>query len=530
MSRSLSIGLMVMLCVLTACGGEPPIERVTVEPTQVGRGAPIYTETPTLTPTATSTQTQTPTATSTATDTLTPTNTNTPTATFTPTVTNTPPPSVTPPLAPVDIGPRLAPESMPQANVQDADFSATDGWSCGNFPCADDLEGFLQRIRVPDGFTVEAVGRFPGQVNQIAMGPDGRLYATVLENGSSEGAVYVMDEDGSAEPISPILFSPYGLAFQPGTDVLYISGRTFPTQGGSLWRLLSNGMREIVIDDLPCCHLLGVGSQPNGIVFGSDGFLYMGVGALTDHTEAPEGTGDDFIAVQPYEASVLRIQPHTGEIEAFATGLHNPVDLAMSAAGVLYATDSGLLEGMGDRVVQVQPLGTYGWPYYRLRGCQTCPASAVASQSSVPDLFTLPDYSLPRGLTIYTGDQFPSVLYDTLFIALWNETEQGQRILWLDPRRVGQEGYVPGIFMTGLIRPTDVIVATDGSLLVADYVYGHVWRVRYTGETSAQVTPSVLGTLGISPLSATAVPTRNPAETESPAAPVGFATNTPDGS
>jgi glucose/arabinose dehydrogenase len=529
MSRSLMVGLLVMVGCLAACGGEPPIERVTVEPTQVGRGAPIYTETPTFTPTATATETQTPTATSTATDTLTPTNTDTPTATFTPTATNTLPPSATPPLAAFDIASLVTPASMPQAAVQDASLTSNEGWSCGTFPCADDIEGFLQRIRVPDGFTVEPVGRFPGQVNQIALGPDGRLYATVLENGSTSGAVYAMNADGSSAQVSQTLYSPYGLAFQPGTDVLYVSGRTTPTQGGSLWRLLSNGTLEPVIDNLPCCHLPAVGSQPNGIVFGVDGYLYIGVGALTDHTEAPEGTGDDFIAVRDYEASVLRIQPHTGEIESFATGLHNPVDLAMNTAGMLYATDSGLLEGMGDRIVQVQPLSYYGWPYYRLRGCQACPASAVASQNTVPDLLTLPDYSLPRGLTVYTGDQFPAALYDMLFVAIWNEGEQGQRIIWVDPRRVSEEGYVPGVFMTGLIRPTDVIVDSDGSLLVADYVYGHVWRVRY-GESSSQATPSALGTLGINPVASTAIPTRDPAVTEAPDAPLGFATNTPDGS
>jgi len=521
------IGLIVMVCGVSACGGEPPVERVTVEPTQVGRGAPIYTETPTLTPTQTPTLTATSTATDTPTMTFTPTQTSTATATLTPTATNTPLPSATPPLEPLTQSALSAPLSAPQALVADAKLSATAGWSCGDFPCADDIAGFLQRIRVPQGFVVEFVGRFPGQVNQMTLGPDGRLYATVLENGSPNGAVYAMKEDGSAAQVSPILSSPYGLAFQPGTDVLYISGRTSPMQGGSLWRLLSNGQMESVRDDLPCCHLAGIGSQPNGLIFGADGFLYLGIGALTDHTEATDGSSSEFIAVKPYEASIVRVQPHTGEMEAYATGLHNPIDLALRADGSLYASDSGLAEGMGDRIVQVQAGVAYGWPYYRLRGCQDCPASAVAAQGAVPDVLTLPDYSLPRGLTAYTGDQFPAAMYDSLFIALWNGTETGQRILWLNPRRVGDEGYVPGVFMTGLIRPTDVIVAPDGSLLVADYVYGHVWRVRYSGA-SAQTTPSVLATLGINPDASTAIPTPQSAVSESPAAPLGFVTNTPD--
>jgi hypothetical protein len=114
-----------------------------------------------------------------------------------------------------------------------------------------------------------------------------------------------------------------------------------------------------------------------------------------------------------------------------------------------------------------------------------------------------------------------------LFVAIWNQGVNGQRIIWIDPRRVTEEGYTPGMFMTGLIRPTDVIMDADGSLLVADYNYGLVWRVRY-GESSGQPTPGVLATLGIQPMAATAAPTLNPNSADATLpAPSGFATNTP---
>jgi glucose/arabinose dehydrogenase len=52
-------------------------------------------------------------------------------------------------------------------------------------------------------------------------------------------------------------------------------------------------------------------------------------------------------------------------------------------------------------------------------------------------------------------------------------------VIQVDPRRVGEDNYTPQAFVTGLIRPIDVAVAPDGSLVVADYVYGHIWRVVY---------------------------------------------------
>jgi glucose/arabinose dehydrogenase len=70
-----------------------------------------------------------------------------------------------------------------------------------------------------------------------------------------------------------------------------------------------------------------------------------------------------------------------------------------------------------------------------------------------------------------------------LFVTLWNGRGGAQRVVNIDPRDpyVSLAGYVPTPFVTGLIRPVDVVVAPDGTLVVADFIYGHVWRVRYAG-------------------------------------------------
>jgi hypothetical protein len=39
--------------------------------------------------------------------------------------------------------------------------------------------------------------------------------------------------------------------------------------------------------------------------------------------------------------------------------------------------------------------------------------------------------------------------------------------------------------VTGLIRPVDVTLDPEGALVVADFIYGHIWRVRYTGNVEA---------------------------------------------
>ncbi len=435
--------------------------------------APIYTETPTLTPSPTLTVTPTLTATFTVTPTLTP----SPTITPSPTLTSTNTPVPTQPLWTLTpAAPFGAPAAIPLA---EAPFANVTGWSCDDFPCADDLTGWARRIQVPNGFQVEAVGRFPGQPIQITYGPDGRLYATVLENGTRNGAVYVMNADGSTERYAGDFVSPYGLAFQPGTDVLYVSARLTLEAGGGVWRVDPDGAVTPVITDLPCCYQI-IDNQPNGLTFGADGYLYLGLGALSDHAENRTRSAEGVINMQPFEASVLRIQPHTGEYTVYAQGIRNPVDVALAGDGTLYAADSGLITGGGNRVLRLADAAHFGFPYWLDYGCTECwikPAIIVTQ----PDLVRLPNMSLPRGVAVNTGNAYPVNLFDHLFVALWNGVEGGQRVVHIDPRAAESPEYVPSAFVIGLIRPSDVTFDPAGNLVVVDYVYGFVWRVVYTG-------------------------------------------------
>lgn len=470
-SRFLLILCLALL--IAACAPQQQAFQATVAPTDIGAAAPVYSPTPTLTATATLTVTPSPTATVTPTPTLTPSLTSTPSPTFTPTQ----------PLVTLTAPAR---EGAPRAVLnRPADLAPTAGWSCGDFPCEDDIDGFMARIQVPPGYQLDHLGQFPGQPMQIVYGPDDRLYATVLEDGATRsGAVYMLNADGSTTRYAGDFFSPVGLAFQPGTDVLYVSSRRTPEKDGALWRIVPGDAPEIVLDDLPCCYGL-IDNQPNGIVFGPDGYLYLGIGGLTDHGESLVPASAAYAEIQPLEAAILRIQPHTGAVEAFARGLRNPYDITFDATGQFYATDQGLVSGQGDRLLVVEAGAHFGWPYWRTRGCEGCPVKP-ANLDVVPDAVSFLPYSIPRGLVAYTGTQFPQNMFNNLFVTLWNGTDDAQRVVRFDPLALARadssgEPVEGEPFVTGLIRPIDVAVAPDGSLVVADFIYGHVWRVSYTG-------------------------------------------------
>jgi sugar lactone lactonase YvrE len=450
-----------------------PIAADDLSPTRIAGGGVPLTDTPTITPSPTPTLTFTPTYTLTPTITPSPTDTSTPTPTLTPSNTPTPTPGLLT-LTPV---PSLEATAIVMATVE-APLQPTAGWGCGDFPCEDDIDGFLDRISVPDGFTLSHLTQLPGQPVSITYGPDGRLYAALIMDGAQMGAIAAVDAaSGAVEWLVEGVISPGGLAFRPGTDILYYTARTAPDSGGAIYSLQPGDPPRLLRSDLPCCFTIITG-QPNGLTFGPDGFLYVATGALSDHTEAAPNLPELYEDPAPWEGAILRLPPDGSTVEVYADGLRDPIDLAFTADGTLYATDTGLIIGPGDRLMRITPGGQHGWPFWRERGCLECPVIAPGV-TPVPDWVTLPFNASPRGLTAYHAGQFPTAYHDNLFMALWNRVEGGQRIVRV--RNLSNERAQVSAFVTGLIRPVDVTVAPDGALVVADYIYGHVWRVAYGG-------------------------------------------------
>jgi hypothetical protein len=379
--------------------------------------------------------------------------------------------------------------------IEFVDSSSQEGWSCDDFPCEDDIDGFLERIQVADGFTLSHIGQFPGQPMQITYGTDGRLFGTVLEKGTRRGAVYALNDDGTSERISPRFWSPNGIAFDDKGQ-LYVSSRVNPDSVGAIWRVVSDLSAFMIVDDLPCCY--SIDNQPNGMVFGDDGLLYVGVGSTSDRGEPKDPTREQYATPLSFEASILKIDVRKGTIASVAEGIRNPYDLSFTSDGQMYATDNGLLTGQGDRILRVNDGDFYGFPYWRSRGCPECPPRE--GKDAQDDWLLLDDYTLPRGLVVYDGVQFPANMQDTLFVAFWNGGDHAQRIVWIDPNdaQLAGDDYVPQPFATGLIRPVDVTVAPDGSLVIADFVYGHIWRVSYLDgieSTSSSGLPSIITTI-----------------------------------
>jgi glucose/arabinose dehydrogenase len=210
---------------------------------------------------------------------------------------------------------------------------------------------------------------------------------------------------------------------------------------------------------------------PHAIVFGSDGMGYVGVGAKADHGEIL-GSNNERAELHPYEAAILKFDPDTGAVTRFADGLRNPYGIGIDSQDNLYATDNGPDFGPPDEFHAIVPGGHHGYPYYDCAVCFPKPEGLEL----IPTTFDFPPHSSPTGMVVYLAEQFPN-FYDNMFATLWSAFPEAQRLVHFGPNGTGGT-----TFATGFAAPIDVAVGPDGSLYVADWATGIIFRISYTGE------------------------------------------------
>lgn len=301
----------------------------------------------------------------------------------------------------------------------------------------------------------------------LAFGPDGRLYVA-----SANQVVYAFaDTDGDHRAETRVTYAaglptPLGLLWVG--DDLYISytGNVDLVQDTNKDGI--SDRRVSVVANLP-----NKLHQNDGMVLGSDGYIYLGNGSTCDVcTEASQ-----------YSAAILRFKPNGTGLSVYASGFRNPYDLAYNAAGDLFATDNGR-DKLGDDIPReelnfVQAGQNYGWPDCWFGNNDLACANTVQSVAN----FTA--HSSADGLTFYEGDNFPPQYKDNAFVAIF-----GSYILPQIPHGVmrvqltktgdtytSQTDWFLSLGTTG--RPLDVTVGPDGGLYVADYEEGAVFRIVY---------------------------------------------------
>ena len=234
--------------------------------------------------------------------------------------------------------------------------------------------------------------------------------------------------------------------------------------------------------------------------------LFVSVGSNSNAMERGSDAERD-------RAAIMEVDPRTGLMKTFATGLRNPNGLTFYPGSNTLWTVVNERDELGpnlvpDYMTSVRPDGFYGWPY-SYYGQHVDPR--VRPQR--PDLVARairPDYALSShvaalGLAFYTGASFPSRFQGGAFVGehgSWNRTDpHGYKVAFIGFSG-GRPTGVPQDFVTGFLkdgkahgRPVGVAIDRTGALLIADDVGNTVWRVNYAGgQMSSQAAPrSVTG-------------------------------------
>ncbi len=343
--------------------------------------------------------------------------------------------------------------------------------------------------QVPDGFTASVFAEGLNHVRELTVGPNGDVF--VAE--SREDRITLLrdaDGDGRAElkaTVADGFDHPHGMAVRP--DGLWVA------DVDGVWRL----------DYTPGDTKAGERRRitPKGALGGSRGHWTRNLAfdPSGEHFYVAVGSEGNLGEEASPRATIQQFHSDGSGQRSFATGLRNPVGLAIRPGSDELWTVVNERDGLGDGLVpdyltRVRDGGFYGWPYSYI-GANPQPGYADKApervkRALVPDLL-FHAHSAPLGLAFYTGTQFPAEYRGDAFVGLhgsWNAARpigyMVARVRLRDGRPVGgYQAFATGFWAAGESRanvwgrPVGIAVAKDGSLLVADDVGQVVWRIAY---------------------------------------------------
>jgi glucose/arabinose dehydrogenase len=349
--------------------------------------------------------------------------------------------------------------------------------------------------QVPPGFAVAAFAAGLKEPRLLRTAPNGDVF--LAESGA--GRIRVLrapdgaDRAAESHVFAQGLEGPFGIAFYPpGPDPqwVYVADSDkllrFPYRSGDTE---ARGRPDTIAALPPGGH------WTRDVLASADGRrIYVSVGSESNDAEGG-------MAREKRRADILEFNPDGSGERVFASGLRNPVALAIHPATGDLWTVVNERDGLGDNLppdyaTRVRDGGFYGWPWYYI-GTHEDPRHR-GQRPDLRDKVTTPDvlleaHSAPLGIAVYTGTQFPAEYRGDLFVAAhgsWNRaTRTGYKLVRVrlkDGRPTGE--YED--FMTGFVssdsavwgRPVGIAVARDGALLMSDDASGTVWRIAYAGR------------------------------------------------
>lgn len=358
----------------------------------------------------------------------------------------------------------LAPPSGPPTGASDAELAA-----------------MMKKIKLPAGFKIEVYASGVLAARQMAWGDKGTLFVGSFGLGN----VYAIKDTNGKKEVKTILKGlnmPTGLAVKDGA--LYVIAVDKLIRYDDVENKLDNlGEGKVVYDDMPSYAAHGW----KYLAADKDGWFYIPFGPPFN------------VGIPPTSVSqIRRVDPKTGNAETVALGVRNSVGGDVDPRTGKYwftenARDWVSDDLPSDKLNMISKMGEhFGYPYCH-QGNLPDPKFAMGHKCSefTPPVLNLGAHVAPLGMKFYTGDQFPAEYKNNILIAehgSWNRHKyQGGNITRVivgpDGKNAKKEVFASG-WIEGdqgyLGRPDDIILAKDGSILVADDWAGAIYRISYS--------------------------------------------------
>jgi len=358
--------------------------------------------------------------------------------------------------------------------------------------------------RTLPGFKVNVFASDLSNPRELRAAPNGDIFLSEMDHGDIK-VFRGITKDGKVEQIETFasgLREPFGIAFYPpgpNPEWVYIgdtdSVKKFPYHNGDL---KARGEAQTVIDEIyPAAHKSHGGHSTRDLAFSPDGKkLFISVGSVSN-IDDPDTHQAEF-----HRANVLVCNPDGSDLKVFASGIRNPVGLAIEPKTGELWTATNERDALGDNLVpdyttHVQDGAFYGWPWYYI-GKNRDPRLKDShpdwrEKMITPDVLIQP-HSAPLSFSFYYGDQFPAEYKGDMFLSLhgsWNRSKRtGYEVVRVPLHQQGKASGEYEDFLTGFVtedgkvwgRPVSTAVAKDGSLLISDDATQLIWRVSYVGK------------------------------------------------
>ena len=343
----------------------------------------------------------------------------------------------------------------------------------------------IDKIKVPEGFSVNVYAEDVENARSICLSPTGTLFVG-NRGGDKVLALKDLDGDGRAEK-QYVLYSggnmPNGVAYKDGD--LYIAEVNRILKISDVESKLDNpGKPEVIYDQYPT-------ESHHGwkyIAFGPDGKLYIPVGAPCNICDREE----------PIYNTITRMNPDGSNMEIVQDGIRNSVGFGWHpVTKELWFTDNGRDMWGDDKPGCELNRATadgqhFGFPYCHQGDLLDDEfGKGKSCEDYVAPVQILDAHVAPLGMEFITSNTWPSNYQNRVLIAehgSWNRTKKsGYKISmvsldenynatayedfaigWLNPADEDVWG-----------RPVDMEWMPDGSLLVSDDFAEAIYRISY---------------------------------------------------